>query len=293
MQKAISRLTILIILIASFCVIVGIFSNTEYGSQLHTTVYDVVIETYGTGIYKNDSVDMAYQAIAQDSVTLFMGVPLLVISLVLFRKNLKGLFLLTGTLGYFLYTYMTFAFILFFNSLFLLYVIIMSCSLIAFILCVLLIAKQNINGCFRKNIKTRFIGGFMIFFTGAISLLWLEKIFTAFINNSAPAGIDHYSSLVIQDLDLGLLVPAFFIAGIFTLKRKPIGYMLSSILIMKGITLGTAITAMAMLMLINGVEMSPVEIIIFPMLTLFAVFCFMIIFKSIKEPPDYRRRIST
>ena len=53
-------------------------------------------------LYARDSVSMASQAIAQDFVTLVIGIPLLIISFcsVVKRDSARGWFLLTGTLGY-------------------------------------------------------------------------------------------------------------------------------------------------------------------------------------------------
>ena len=72
---------------------------------------------------------------ANDLVTLALGLPLLVISFWLtLRGSLRGRLLLTGTLGFILYTYITMCFGAAYNQLFLVYVAIFSLSLFAFIL---------------------------------------------------------------------------------------------------------------------------------------------------------------
>jgi hypothetical protein len=61
--------------------------------------------------------------------------PEVIISLIVANKNsLKGRLLLTGTLGYFLYTYTSYSFLSMYNSFFLIYVSIMSLSFFAFII---------------------------------------------------------------------------------------------------------------------------------------------------------------
>ena len=81
-----------------------------------------------------ETVSIAAQAIAQDVVTLLVGIPLLLAGAVLSRKgSLRGRLLLAGTVGYFLYTYASFVFGAAYNVLFLLYVALFSLGLIAFI----------------------------------------------------------------------------------------------------------------------------------------------------------------
>src|SRR5688572_2383110 len=60
----------------------------------------------GRGLYRYDTVSSAAQEQAADFVTLVLGLPLLAASTWLSRRgSLRGQLLLTGTLGYFLYTY--------------------------------------------------------------------------------------------------------------------------------------------------------------------------------------------
>ena len=60
------------------------------------------------GLYYWDTVSSAAQMQANDLVTLVLGLPLLAVSFWLaLRGSLRGRLLLTGTLGFFLYTYMS------------------------------------------------------------------------------------------------------------------------------------------------------------------------------------------
>ena len=78
------------------------------------------------GLYYWDTVSTVAQMQANDLVTLLLGLPLLAISFWLtVRGSLRGRLLLAGTLGFFLYTYMSMCFGAAYNKLFLVYV----CSL--------------------------------------------------------------------------------------------------------------------------------------------------------------------
>ena len=287
MRTTITRLTIAIIFLATLCTVIGIFYSTDHGSKTHITVYGDPIETYGKGLYKNDSVSGASQMIAQDIVTLVLGIPLLIVALVWLQRSFRGLVLMTGTLGYLLYTYASYAFMATYNSLFLLYVLLMTGSLFGFILCIAWISRINHNECFVEKIPARFVGGFMLFIAATLCLMWLGRIIPSLLSGAAPEGLELYTTLVIQALDLGIIVPASIFAGVLTLRRRPLGYLVASILVMKGISMLTAISMMIFVMSLNGVSVSSVEMIVFPMFNLVAIICFVLIVKNIKEPAYY------
>ncbi|MCK7530823.1 MAG: hypothetical protein MZV63_07140 [Marinilabiliales bacterium] len=92
----------------------------------------------GRGLYYYDTVSSAAQQQGNDVVTLFIALPLLVVSSwMTFRDSLRGRLLLTGTIGFFLYTYLSMCMLTAFNALFLVYVAIFGLSLYAFILCMM------------------------------------------------------------------------------------------------------------------------------------------------------------
>ncbi|WP_425449050.1 hypothetical protein [Dethiothermospora halolimnae] len=283
-RKTVIFLVTLIIILSSISSIVGIFSNDGSGTYEFESIRNEKVEIYGKGLYKNDSKSMVAQGKAQDIVTLVIGIPLLIISLYLsLKKSLKGKLLLTGTLGYFLYTYMSYVFLWMYNPFFIIYVILMSISFFAFILLMVSFDLERLPSYFSKKLPIRFLGGFQIFFAIAISMLWIKRILTPIINETTIVGLEHYTTLVIQAMDLGFLVPAAFLSGVLLLRKKPLGYLLSSIIIMKGITMATAITAMIIGQAYMGIEVTLMEIVIFSTISLFIAYSLILLLKNIKD----------
>ena len=283
-KKTISLLTTCIIILSLLASTYGIFSNQGNGQYKIQTFRGETVTVYGKGIYQDDSVSLVVQGKAQDVITIFMGIPLLIISLYLSRKgSLKGRLLLTGTLGYFLYTYVSYTFLWMFNQLFLIYVILMSTSFFAFTLSMMSFDMDKLSLAFNKNMPVRFIGAFQIFLALALGMLWLGKIVPVLINGTTPSGLEHYTTLVIQGMDLGFIVPTATISALLVLKRKPFGYLLSSVIIMKGLTMGTAITAMIIGQAYAGVHLGLSEMIIFPLFNLIIIYCLFLILKNINE----------
>jgi hypothetical protein len=283
-KRPVSLLVICIVILSLFASVAGIFSNAGPGVHEIQSFRGEVIEIYGRGLYCNDSVSAAAQGIAQDIVTVMLGIPLLIVSLYLSLKNsLKGRLLLTGTLGYFLYTYISYTFLWMYNPMFIVYVVIMSSSFFAFTLSMMSFDINNLSSAFNKKLPVKFLGGFQIFFAAALCLLWMGKIIPTITKGTVPAGLEHYTTLVIQGLDLGFIVPIALLSGVLLIMRKPFGYLLSSVMIMKGFTMGAAITAMIINQYAAGVSMSITEIIMFPMFSLSIFYCMILLLKNVED----------
>ena len=80
-------LTILIALPSAVAAGFGIFSDYGPGTFEYESIRGRTIEIYGEGIYRHMSADVAIQGIAQDYVTLFLAIPLLVIALIGYRSE--------------------------------------------------------------------------------------------------------------------------------------------------------------------------------------------------------------
>ena len=101
----------------------GILSDFGQGSFQYESIRGQIVEIYGIGIYGHMSSDVAIQGIAQDYITLFIALPLLIISLIGFsRARPQALFVLAGTIGYFFVTYLFYTAMAMYNIMFLIYV---------------------------------------------------------------------------------------------------------------------------------------------------------------------------
>lgn len=277
-------LVLVIALLSTIACLFGLFSNGGPGEYEFKSINNEVVKIYGYGLYKDNSISIAAQGIASDFVTLVMGVPLLILSLYLsLKESFKGKILLTGTLGYFLYTYMSYTFLWMYNKFFIIYVMLMSASLYAFILSIVSFDIDNIKLNFSEKLPVKFLGGYQIFIGIMVGMLWLGKIAPSIIEDKVPVGLEHYTTLVIQGMDLGIIVPTAILSGIFLIKRKAIGFLLSSVIIIKGITMLTSISAMIINQALNGVNMSMAEVILFPLFNLVSIICLVLLLKNTKN----------
>ena len=85
------------------------------------------------GIYR-DNPNFAVQAVGQDIISLFVVLPILIISTILvYRGSHRARLVWLGVLVYLVYTYIIAAFTVKYNSLFLVYVALLGCSLYSLI----------------------------------------------------------------------------------------------------------------------------------------------------------------
>lgn len=284
-SKTILILVTFIVISSTLVSLTGLFSSAPSDLTHFTSVYGEEISLYGKGIYQKDSVSVAAQGLASDFVTLVIAIPLLIGSTYFaLRGSFRGRLFLTGTLAYFLYTYVSYTFLWMYNSLFLVYVMLMTASFYAFVIMMLSFELKDVPNHYSKQLPVRFLSGFQFFIAFAIGMLWLGKIGTAITSGAAPVGLEHYTTLVIQGMDLGFIVPTAVFSGISLLKRKPIGYLLSSVIIIKAITMLTAISAMILNSIRQGVSFSIVEGLAFPLFNLLAIYAFYLLMHHIKSP---------
>lgn len=276
-----SRKTIINALVLSIAILsaiassIGILSNKNEGSGNIISVRGEKVILYGKGVYHHMSAQVAPQGIAQDYVTLFIALPLLIISLLLNNKgSVRGKILLAGTLGYFLVTYLFFTMMAMYNQLFLLWVVNLALSFYGFIL--VFTSLNNDEVSFQKELPVKFIGGFLMFCALAITFLWLSVIIPPFLNNSIPAAVEHYTTLVVQALDLSILLPASFISGWLLFTRKSYGYIIAPVYTVFLSILMLALTAKIIAMGILGYNIIPVVYII-STFTIVTIVCLVIV----------------
>lgn len=282
--KAITILSSIIVVLAIIAASAGIFSSGGPGSFQIETVRGETVMIYGKGIYKHMSADVAPQGIAQDYITLLVGVPLLLTSLLWARRgSLRGRLLLAGTLGYFLVTYLFYLVMGMYNILFLVYVLLLSASFFAFALTMFSFDLGRLPKHFKKTIPAKTTGGFLIFNSLAIGLMWLGVVVPPLVDGSIiPGQVQHYTTLIVQGLDLSLLLPLSFISGLFFIQDKPLGYLLAPVYFVFLSILMAALTAKIIAMGMLGQNIMP-AIVIIPLFGVISLICSILIFKNIKE----------
>jgi hypothetical protein len=289
----ITGLSLLISALALVATVTGIV--TASGAQ-HTTFLSLRGETVsvqGGGLYAYDSVSGAAQAIGQDWVTLLVGVPLLLIATYLASRGaLRWKLLQAGVLWYFAYTYLLMAFGGAYNQLFLVYVVLYSASIFAFLLSLHAIDVGSLPGRFSPHFARHAIAWLVVGIGALLALLWLGRIVPALLTGAVPFGLESYSTLFVQAGDLGLVVPLAVVSGVLLLRRRPVGYLLASVVLVKGATLGLALMAMIFSLAAAGVAIATVEVAFFATVALVCCVGTLHLIRSVPGRPEEEWRVS-
>ena len=265
------RLIFAVIIIASAVASAsGIFMEAGNGPYQYTSIRGQEITISGKGLYQHMSSDVAIQGIAQDYLTLFLAIPLLIIFGFLNNNSIKLKVFLAGLTAYFLVTYFFYLCMGMYNECFLLYVIIAGTSFFGFIMQIQELQKTNTNTWF-GNKRPAFAGWFLIANAILIGAMWLSVVLPPMMDGSLyPVSLEHYTTLIVQGLDLAILLPASMVSGVLFLQRKSSGYLFTPVYLVFLSFMMLALTAKITGMGLQGVNILPAVYII-PVTTLLAL----------------------
>ena len=202
------------------------------------------VEVQDAGVYRYSLRTLVTGGTPWDFVRLFVGIPVLVASFVLYlRGSLRGTVVFIGSLASFLYQYLLWTFDWAYNAYFLIYV-----GVFALSLCTLglVLAGMDLSRV-RAEMSERFpvvtATSFSFAVGGLLLFKCLGEIVPSIGTGAMPANATGYYTMVDQALDLGLLVPLFILVGILLLKRNTLGYLLSASTLILAMTVGLSVVA--------------------------------------------------
>ena len=278
------RLALIIIPLALLAAGAGVFWQGTGEPYPFETLRGETVMIRGHGLYRFDTVNSSSQEVGVDIVTLVIGIPLLITGILLSRKGtLRGQLLLTGALGYFLYTYASMCFLTAFNPLFLVYVALFSLSLFGFILSMKNLDVDEVARHIQDGFPRRAIAAYFIIVAVFLTLAWLGLVASPSLTWTPPNGLESAITMVIQAMDLGIIVPTAFLTASLLIKKQAWGYALSSVMLLKILTMGAALISMIIVQFLAGVEIDPVTSIIFILISISGIIFGIITLRNIRD----------
>jgi hypothetical protein len=284
-QSALNWLIPLISALALVAASAGLFWQDGGGPFSFTTVRGESVQIYGQGLYHYDTPLGAVGYRVGDAVTLILAIPLLILSFVLYRHgSLKGGLLLVGVLAHFLYSYGSLAIGAAYNNLFLIYVVLFSASLFAFVLALTSFDVHALPAHFSSGLPHQGIGIYLIVSGIILSLVWLAlSIVPALIQGTAPPEARYYTTFITGVVDIGIIAPALMLAGGLLVRRVAFGYLLATVMLVFTVVLGTSLTVAGIAQLLSGLVTIGQFIAFtagFSILTLFALWFTVVLFRT-------------
>lgn len=269
------RLTYLIVPLAilAVCAAAAPFVFTSGpGPERHTSIRGVEVVTHGAGPYRHMPAEVAVQGLAQDAITLAAGVPFLLITLAWARRGARaGHLALTGAVAYLFVQYVMYLAMATYNELFLLWVALVLLSSQALFRLLLAVPPAAFAREATSTAQRRYVGGFLIVNGALITLLWLQVIVPPLLDGTIyPAGLAHFTTMIVQGFDLALFLPPSLLAGFAYLRQRPLGDLLAPVYAVFVALQMLALLAKIIWMSAVGVSAGPALVMI-PLLLLGAV----------------------
>ncbi len=115
-----------------------------------------------------------------------------------------------------------------FGPLFLAFVVLYGASLLAIVGIVGLVAREGVAGRFSEDFPRRGWIALSATMSLLLTALWLGRIKVALDGDLAAAGLTSETTLTVQALDLGLIVPILLLSAALAWQRSMIGYALAT-----------------------------------------------------------------
>jgi hypothetical protein len=195
-----------------------------------------------------------------DWVTLVVGGPLLVASLLLARRgSMRGSLLWLGMLGYGAYNYAYYMLGAALNAFFPLYIVPLVLSVVTLILALSRIDVAEVAASFRTNTPVRIVGGYLVFVAAGLAFAWMGR-WAAYAFAGRPTPIEPEAFKLVAALDITLMVPALVFGGVLLWRRNAWGYIVAAIAGIQGSLYLLVLSINSVVAILRGLAEAPGEL---------------------------------
>jgi hypothetical protein len=226
---------------------IGVFGRDAPDFATVESVRGEVYEMSTAGVYAYNARRLVAEGVGWDIFTLFFAVPALLLALPGIRRgSLAAKLFGTGILAYLFYQYLMYAVTWAFGPLFLLFVTVYALSLVGIVWLVSTIPVVELPTRFSDGFPRRGMAILSFLLAALLVVMWLGRIVPA-LGGDTDGVLLGQTTLVVQALDLGLIVPLALFTGVMAWRGTAIGYLLASTVVVKAFAMAAAICAMLLL----------------------------------------------
>ena len=177
-----------------------------------------------------------------DLVTALVAVPLMVWSLMAVQRGSRRAELVWySMLGYCVYNYAYYLFGAQLNWFFPIYVVLFAMPVFVLILTLARINAVQIASEFSQKTPVKWISCYMLFTGIGLAIAWTAQWLSFMITGAVP-DVGEEGLKLIASLDLSFMVPWFVLGAVLLMRRKPWGYIVATIVTLKGATYTLVLT---------------------------------------------------
>lgn len=223
------------------------------------------------------------QWLGQDVVSLFIVAPILWLAQhrAISKQSYKWMIVLGGVLFYFVYTYAFYMFAAKLTFLYLLHLPIFGLSVFGLIILLFVVLNPNLEIINQSTRSKKITAIFFWLISLMLTFLWISDILGHLtVPDYLSTTPDGEAPLIIYSLDLAIVIPLMFIAAIGLWRGLQLGLKVTGIMLVKVSTLGFALMAMSLSMMLNELSVDIELIILWCIIGLFGTLLSIIYLKS-------------
>lgn len=198
--------------------------------------------------------------LGNDWVTLLVGVPLLVASLLLARRgSVRGLLVWLGMLGYGIYNYAYYMLGAALGAFFPLYIAALVLAAVTLILALTHVDVAGVAASFRPGTPARLVGGYLVFVAVGLTTVWMG-MWATHVFAGRPTPVEPEAFRLVAALDISLMVPALASGGVLLWRRWAWGYVVAAIAGVQGSLYLLVLSTNSVLFISHGLAEPPGEL---------------------------------
>lgn len=235
------------------------------------TALVILVSAVGLGIpnFYRGPLAWTVQGVAQDFTDLVIVLPVLVISgLLAARGSGRAKLVWLGALTYLVYSFVLYAFGVYFNALFLVYVATLGFCLWALIGGIATANWGEIKQQFSTSTPVKIVSVLLLIQVALFYLTWLKEDIPALLAGTIPATVleSGLPANPVHVIDMAVLLPAIALSAIGLWRRQTLGYGLAAVVLTNVIFQGVGIAVIMVFSLRAGLPAGGELIIIFAVL---------------------------
>jgi hypothetical protein len=234
---------LLVAVLAGVAAAVGIFARGDGAFETVTSARGETYRIATDGVYANSALQLVAEGVGWDVFTLLAAVPALLIAVpFVARGSFPATLIATGTLGYVLYLHLEYAVTWAFAPIFILFISTLASSLVGLVGASVLLARAGLSGRFDQRFPRRAWAGLSLGMSALLIVMWSGRIAEALA--TATPVLHGDSTMTVQALDLGLVVPVSVVIAVAAVRRHPVGLAAATAFAVTFVLMSAAIATM-------------------------------------------------
>jgi len=284
-NKLIIAISIIGIVLLFLSSVISIYYDDGGNKYKYISIHGQEIDIYGgNGLYRYDSVNKAVMFRGFDIVNMVLVLPIFIIGIfLLLRNKITGIIITLSCNVYLTYNYLIGVMGNSFNGLFLIWTALFSIGIWGAFLIICRLQKNKTISLFDDKFPRKIMIGYMLILAVFLFFSYLIEVISSYANNIFPINLQHYTTLELAALELGIMVPLHIIAPILIMKRNQNGLLLSLVLSFTAMMTFLALTTYSLLNYFQYNNGTIIDIFIPNILSIVSGFCTIMGLKHINK----------